>query len=107
MRFQTHARTYLVRHNSKLLSFNASVEAARAGDHGKGFAVVTEEVGNLAQMSGQASTEIYEILESSISSVEKVANDQKREMEILISESKNNIESVMGIGKESEVFLTS
>jgi len=33
---------------TKLLSFNASVEAARAGIHGKGFAVVADEVGNLA-----------------------------------------------------------
>jgi methyl-accepting chemotaxis protein len=43
---------------TKLLSFNASVEAARAGEQGKGFAVVAEEVGNLAQMSGNAAKEI-------------------------------------------------
>jgi methyl-accepting chemotaxis protein len=47
---------------TKLLAFNASVEAARAGDLGKGFAVVAEEVGNLANMSGQASKEITEII---------------------------------------------
>ena len=33
---------------TKLLSFNASVEAERAGEHGRGFAVVAQEVGNLA-----------------------------------------------------------
>lgn len=46
---------------TKLLSFNASVEAARAGAHGKGFAVVAEEVGNLASSSGKAASEISEL----------------------------------------------
>ena len=49
---------------TKLLSFNASVEAARAGEYGKGFAVVAEEVGNLAQMSGNAAKEISALLEA-------------------------------------------
>lgn len=51
---------------TKLLSFNASVEAARAGDSGKGFAVVAEEVGNLAEMSGRSAKEISELLSSSV-----------------------------------------
>lgn len=59
---------------TKLLSFNASVEAARAGDHGKGFAVVAQEVGNLAQMSGLAAQEINAILTSSISKVNEITN---------------------------------
>lgn len=48
---------------TKLLSFNASVEAARAGDQGRGFSVVAEEVGNLAKMSGDAAKEISNITE--------------------------------------------
>ena len=51
---------------TELLSFNASVEAARAGTHGQGFAVVATEVGNLARMSGQAADEIGENVEASV-----------------------------------------
>lgn len=51
---------------TKLLSFNASVEAARAGDSGRGFAVVAEEMAKLASTSGQASQEIEKILDESL-----------------------------------------
>ncbi len=47
---------------TQLLSFNASIEAARAGQHGKGFGVVAEEVGALAEVSGKAANEIEELL---------------------------------------------
>ncbi len=50
---------------TQLLSFNASIEAARAGQHGRGFAVVAEEFGNLAEMSGKAAKEIQSLLETS------------------------------------------
>lgn len=55
---------------TKLLSFNASIEAARAGDQGKGFAVVAEEVGNLAKLSGGAADEIGHLLQESTQRVE-------------------------------------
>jgi len=50
---------------TQLLSINASIEAARAGQHGKGFSVVAEEVGNLAQMSGNAAKEIQLLISDS------------------------------------------
>jgi methyl-accepting chemotaxis protein len=50
---------------TQLLSFNASIEAARAGQHGRGFAVVAEEVGNLAQLSGSAAADIRGLIEDS------------------------------------------
>jgi nucleoside-triphosphatase THEP1 len=50
---------------TQLLSFNASIEAARAGQHGRGFAVVAEEFGSLAEISGKAAKEIQSLLETS------------------------------------------
>lgn len=65
---------------TKLLSFNASVEAERAGEHGRGFAVVAQEVGNLAQMSGKAAKEISTIVKDSIVGAEKITNDNKQKV---------------------------
>lgn len=50
---------------TKLLSFNASVESERAGEHGRGFSVVAAEVGNLAKLSGQAASDIKLLIQSS------------------------------------------
>lgn len=57
---------------TRLLSFNASVEAERAGEHGRGFAVVAQEVGNLAQMSGKSAAEISQIVKNSIKEAQDV-----------------------------------
>ena len=47
---------------SNLLSVNASIEAAKAGEHGKGFTVVAQEVKSLAAQSKQATEQIKRIL---------------------------------------------
>lgn len=47
---------------SNLLAVNASIEAAKSGEHGKGFTVVANEVRSLAEQSKQATQQVREIL---------------------------------------------
>ncbi|MBC76886.1 MAG: hypothetical protein CME64_12805 [Halobacteriovoraceae bacterium] len=90
---------------TKLLSFNASVEAARAGEHGKGFAVVAEEVGTLAKSSGDAATEIEDMLAKSIESVNKIVENTKNRVDGLVEKGSAKVEMGREVSKQCKDAL--
>lgn len=59
---------------TNLLALNAAIEAARAGEQGRGFAVVADEVRGLAQRSGTAAAEIKQIVGGVVAEADGVAH---------------------------------
>ena len=62
---------------TNLLALNAAIEAARAGEHGRGFAVVADEVRSLAEVSDRSAREVQEHTEAIQKDVIEVGNALK------------------------------
>ncbi|MBB5320042.1 methyl-accepting chemotaxis protein [Marinobacter oulmenensis] len=92
---------------TNLLALNAAIEAARAGEHGRGFAVVADEVRTLAQQTHDSTTRIEEIINGfrevtenasrSIIASQRLADetcDQARDMEQAFADILNDVGSI-------------
>ncbi|TRO14260.1 methyl-accepting chemotaxis protein [Ectopseudomonas mendocina] len=80
---------------TNLLALNAAIEAARAGEAGRGFAVVADEVRSLARRTQEATTEI----EGLIASLQKIADETSRYMERCQSSSSQSVSGVSEAGE--------
>lgn len=90
---------------TKILSFNASVEAARAGIHGRGFSVVAQEVGNLAVLSGKAAEGITDLLERSNTRVREVVEQTRVQVTGLVADADRKISVGSNIANECDYAL--
>jgi methyl-accepting chemotaxis protein len=90
---------------TNLLALNAAIEAARAGEHGRGFAVVADEVRKLAEDSGNAAKEIAKLIhyiqtgtQNAVASM-KVGTDEVAIGALSLEKAVNEIDKVVGTGE--------
>ena len=82
---------------TNLLALNAAIEAARAGEQGKGFAVVADEVRNLAEQSGTAAGQV----QSLINGIQKEINN----VTLVMNKGVNEVESGTKVVNESNKYF--
>ena len=90
---------------TNLLALNAAIEAARAGEHGKGFAVVADEVRKLAERSSSATREIGAIIkgiQTTVNEAVAAMDEGAREVETGVARAGQADEALKNILKAVE-----